>query len=1042
MSFLATTYSSSNNKKFQRYGNSTTKSCKSRNPLHKRISSRVNNSFKLNLSSKIFKNSRSVSRDRTHNFSMENITPNNRRSASIHIYGLNTSGKLHTVHSGLKDIHQSKEYRLKNELISSWLLKAKNEIRSENYENAVKDLNKILKFEPNYSKALLIRANCYIYTKKHKLAIPDLLSIIQDNATFDKNVYIALAICFVEIGDFTTAIRQLTKGIENFPNFVEGYINRGVLYNRQQRWDKAVNDFHEALSINPKKGNGYLGLADSLIGMGDYQYAMNVLEQAFKDPESHALALLKRGKMYFENQEFQRALKDLDRVLDLQKENVEAFYYRAFALLGLNNIIDAGLCLEQVIKYDTNKKLTGPAIYNLGAIKIKQRDYYGAMFTFQRGVDLGLEIEEQKILKNYVESILSLMKRKFKEGVSMLSKIIRSKNPLIHEYIGNCYAFRGYGYASLEEHEKAVKDLNVASNLQTLDKSSEYNLMISKAILIAEKDPEEALKLFSDARKGFPNNIEPMIYSAAINFRLAQIKNKKEFAEKSKELLDIAIKIRDSESDLFFFRGVLLYYIGKTVDAVHDIEKAIDKAEDNVVDHFIARGLCSGRLKMYKEAIQDFCIAIQLNEKCVEAYYYRGRCHFILDDTSSAFEDFQKLAALSPNDPQVHIHAGDLLMLTGSIEDALKAYLNANSTKIMPESYIQRAKCYLLIDNLDDAISELKLYCKAQTTPSVTYDLEMLEILKNAYAKDGLKKGLIQTIAHLNNILGYKHEGNICNSLHIHWYKGVFFFFIGDFQKAKSEFKSAISNKEESDDETIEKDNIELLYNVSVIYILGEYYEAALTHLNEIVYYLEGKDRGRILLLMGILQLGLEQHKEAKTLITEGFKFDPETIQMYLDEKPDIKILPLSSNSKYASFFPMAKVKIGQCYPILLRPSFSLPKIELPRMEFDTEKQLLERFLVKTVKCKPETPWLNRIKGSIQFTDEIQNIETESANESTEQEIKIEESGEFYSEATMRKYKSESISLKENEEGSENFRKSIEDSIEEILDDIDDIEFY
>ena len=119
MSFLATTYSSSNNKKFQRYGNSTTKSCKSRNPLHKRISSRVNNSFKLNLSSKIFKNSRSVSRDRTHNFSMENITPNNRRSASIHIYGLNTSGKLHTVHSGLKDIHQSKEYRLKNELISS-----------------------------------------------------------------------------------------------------------------------------------------------------------------------------------------------------------------------------------------------------------------------------------------------------------------------------------------------------------------------------------------------------------------------------------------------------------------------------------------------------------------------------------------------------------------------------------------------------------------------------------------------------------------------------------------------------------------------------------------------------------------------------------------------------------------------------------------------------------------------------------------------------------------------------------------------------------
>ena len=231
-----------------------------------------------------------------------------------------------------------------------------------------------------------------------------------------------------------------------------------------------------------------------------------------------------------------------------------------------------------------------------------------------------------------------------------------------------------------------------------------------------------------------------------------------------------------------------------------------------------------------------------------------------------------------------------------------------------------------------------------------------------------------------------------------------------------------------------------------MIYILGEYYEAALTNLNEIVYYLEGKDRGKVLLLMGIIHLGLEQDKEAKSLISEGFKFDPETVQIYLDETVDLKILPLECNSKYASSFPMAKAKIGECHQILLRPSFSLPKIELPRMEFDIEKKLLERFLVKAVKCKPETPWLNRIKGSIQFTDEIQNMEIESVdesvNESADQEIKIEDSGEFCSDATMRRYKSESISLGEDDDRSKSLRKSLESSIEGMLDDIDNIEFY
>lgn len=1041
MSFLATTYSSSNQGKFQPHAPGTTKSAKPRSVAKKRSTSIGNNSFQLNLSSKIFKNSRSVSRDRTRNLSLSNMTPSNRRSASIQIYGTSSLGKLINGYTGVKELKVTQENRLKKELVKSLVKHAREEAKTGDFESALKTIEKILKTHPDHMKALYLRSNCYISMKKFREAIPDLLSIIQENPKYDKNIYIALAVCFVDLEEFPTAIRQLSKCLEIFPKFADGFINRGMLYNRQQRWDKAINDFHDAISINPTRGNAYLGLADTLIGIGDNVNAMKMLKKAGKDPASHAPALLKSGKIFFEQQQFQHALHDLDQALALQHDNVEAIYYRAFALLGLNNIVDAGLCLEQVIKYDVNKKFTGPAIYNLGAIKIKQRDYYGAMFTFQRGVDQGLEIEEQKILKNYVEAILSLIKRKFKEGVNMLSKIIRSKNPLIQEYIGNCFAYRGYGFASLEKHEKAVKDLTRASTLQKLDKSSEFNHNISKAALLSEKDPQAALELFSQAGIFFPTNIEPMIYSAAIHFQLAISLKRQSAAEKSKDLLDAAIKIRDSESDLFFFRGIVLYFLNQTIEAVHDIEKAIDKAEDNVVDHFIARGLCSCRLKMYKEAIQDFCIAIQLNERCAEAYYYRGRCNFILDNTAAAFEDFQKLATLKPNDPEVHIHAGDLLMLTGSIEDALKAYLNAGVSQKSPESFKQRAKCFLLTDRIEEAIGELKKISKITASPQVNYDLEVLEILNNAYNKEGLKANLANTIGHLTRILSYKHEGDVCNALHVHWYKGVFMFFIGDFQKSKSEFKKAICNKDESDDETIEKDNIELLYNISVIYIVGEFHEAALEHLKEIVYYLEGKDRGKVLLLMGILNFALHQQKEAKTLITEGYKYDPETIQMYLDGKSEIKILPLEASSKYASSFPMAKVKIGDCQPVLLRPSFSLPKVDLPRMEFSSEKFLLNKFCVKTVKCKPETPWLNRIKGSIQFTDEIQNLDHDSID-SSKSEIKIQASESNYSDATMRKYKSESISMGEDEENTINIGNSSESSIEGMLADIDDIEFY
>ena len=119
MSFLATTYSSSNNGKLQPQIVSTEKSCKSRNPIQKRISPRVSNCFKLNLSSKIFKNSRSASRDRNRNLSMGNMTPNHRKSTSIHRFGFNTSGKFNRQLINSKNSEESNNYRLKNEFITS-----------------------------------------------------------------------------------------------------------------------------------------------------------------------------------------------------------------------------------------------------------------------------------------------------------------------------------------------------------------------------------------------------------------------------------------------------------------------------------------------------------------------------------------------------------------------------------------------------------------------------------------------------------------------------------------------------------------------------------------------------------------------------------------------------------------------------------------------------------------------------------------------------------------------------------------------------------
>ena len=73
----------------------------------------------------------------------------------------------------------------------------------------------------------------------------------------------------------------------------------------------------------------------------------------------------------------------------MQPFDASAYFLKGeiFRKLGSEN--DAILSFEQAIKYDEEggNPLTANALYNIGCIKIEQKDFYGAMFTFDRVTD-------------------------------------------------------------------------------------------------------------------------------------------------------------------------------------------------------------------------------------------------------------------------------------------------------------------------------------------------------------------------------------------------------------------------------------------------------------------------------------------------------------------------------------------------------------------------------------------------------------------------------------------------------------------------------
>ena len=151
------------------------------------------------------------------------------------------------------------------------------------------------------------------------------------------------------------------------------------------------------------------------------------------------------------------------------------------------------------------------------------------------------------------------------------------------------------------------------------------------------------------------------------------------------KILNDGVKKATKDRNLLLARSIIQYYRHNffealcDIDAVIEIERASSGEEEPNATDLLHKGRCHACLSMFKEAIADFTRVIELDDELFDAYFFRGKCAYLIGDTSQAFLDFQKLILIQPKNPMVHAYAGNLLMTTGSYEDATKAFTNADS---------------------------------------------------------------------------------------------------------------------------------------------------------------------------------------------------------------------------------------------------------------------------------------------------------------------------------------------------------------------------
>jgi tetratricopeptide (TPR) repeat protein len=197
------------------------------------------------------------------------------------------------------------------------------------------------------------------------------------------------------------------------------YSNRGWAYNGLKQYKRAIQDYDQAIILDPKFANAYNGRGVAYLNLGQYECAIHDFDEVINLNPKYLSTFSNRGRAYTCLKQYERAIQDYDKGISLEPKNESAYNGRGIAYSDLKQY-------ERAIQ-DYNK------VINLNS---------KAAYAFNnRG-------NAYRYLKQYERAI-----QDYDEAIRLAPKA--------------AYAFnnRGLAYRALKQYERAIQDYDQAISL-------------------------------------------------------------------------------------------------------------------------------------------------------------------------------------------------------------------------------------------------------------------------------------------------------------------------------------------------------------------------------------------------------------------------------------------------------------------------------------------------------------------------------------------------------------------------------------------------
>ena len=154
-------------------------------------------------------------------------------------------------------------------------------------------------------------------------------ALIQEGppTTGDRSIiFVNRGTAYYEKGDYDRAIQDYNEAIRLNPKETLSHVARGDAYKKKGDFDRAIQDFDEAIHLNSNDTNAYNDRGVACAKKGDYDRAIRDYNQAIRLNSNYTLAYGNRGDAYFAQSNLTAAIADYEHAISAAPSSTTAVY--------------------------------------------------------------------------------------------------------------------------------------------------------------------------------------------------------------------------------------------------------------------------------------------------------------------------------------------------------------------------------------------------------------------------------------------------------------------------------------------------------------------------------------------------------------------------------------------------------------------------------------------------------------------------------------------------------------------------------------------